>query len=716
MFDLKRRPETSRPAPQDETCRIASRRGGSWRALRTIVLVTGTLTVLLPMGAASAAVPSTAGEATGQITGRVTSAATKTPIEDVRVCEVEYGRTFEFPTNCEKTNAKGEYALSKLTTGQYAVMFEPPASSSYVAQYYDGKPTPGEATPISATEGATTSGINGELHTGGQISGRVTSFATKTPIDGVQTCAYEYPVIGVAATRCTTTNANGEYVLPKLPTGEYIIIFEPPASSNYPTRYYDGTPKFELATPVSATEEATTPGINAELHTGGQITGRVTDAATKAPIEGVRVCEVEYGRTFQFPSNCARTNASGEYTLAKLATGQYAIMFEPAASSSYLTEYYDGETAPEPVTPVSATEEATTSGINAELHTGGQITGRVTAATTKTPLEGIKVCVDVPINCVQTNANGEYTLSKLKTGGYVISFEPPAASSYVMQYYDGTTTFTLATPVSTTEEATTPDINAELHTGGQITGRVTSAATKAPIEGSRVCEVEYGRAFEFQTNCANTDANGEYALSKLATGKYAIIFNAPWPSNYVTQYYDEKTTPEEAIPVSATEEATTPDINAELLGGPVAAGGPSAPNGVVASAGPDVSKGSPAAETLFSLSTPLVHRQDGVLLRFRCTASAQSCPAGRVLLTVVEHLKHGRVTAVTSTSMQGPNTHVVAIGSARLGALRSSGSETVHVRLTATVRWLTRHYRRLGVRVGIVSGGKTLASWGAFIA
>ncbi|HTA13629.1 MAG TPA: hypothetical protein VK781_02075, partial [Solirubrobacteraceae bacterium] len=53
---------------------------------------------------------------------------------------------------------------------------------------------------------------------------------------------------------------------------------------------------------------------------GGQITGTLTSAATKAGIEGVEVCAE---RLIGGWPPCAQTNASGEYTLVVVWGGNY---------------------------------------------------------------------------------------------------------------------------------------------------------------------------------------------------------------------------------------------------------------------------------------------------------------------------------------------------------------------------------------------------------
>jgi Carboxypeptidase regulatory-like domain len=101
---------------------------------------------------------------------------------------------------------------------------------------------------------------------------------------------------------------------------------------------------------------------------------------------------------------------------------------------------------------------------------------------------------------------------------------------------------------------------------GTIEGKVTDVATTAPIEGVNVCA--YGPA----ESCVATNANGEYSLAGLETGSYKVEFNAiAGGLNYVTEFYNNKTTFEKAEAVNILGESVASGIDAELaVGGRIA--------------------------------------------------------------------------------------------------------------------------------------------------
>src|SRR5208283_556708 len=211
--------------------------------------------------------------------------------------------------------------------------------------------------------------------------------------------------------------------------------------------------------PVSVTAGVTTPNINAALQPSGQISGTVTDASTKADVAGIEVCASTSEHVF---ASCATTNSSGEYTIAGLASGSYTVEFASSfTGANYITQYYNGKSKFSEATPVSVTTGTTTPDINAALQPGGEVSGKVTNASTKASVEGIEVCAYTSelgfVRCATTNASGEYTIAGLSTGEYKVEFTS-ISTSYVTQYYNGKSSLSEANSVSVTAGTTTPNI------------------------------------------------------------------------------------------------------------------------------------------------------------------------------------------------------------------------------------------------------------------
>jgi hypothetical protein len=321
----------------------------------------------------------------GQISGVVTKASGGEPIRGIDVCADETSGS-EFFGGCSETNANGEYTISGLAGGTFKVSFSGYSCGSgtctqqnYVYQYYNDKPTYDEADEVTVTASKTTSGIDAKMAEGGRITGKVTSASGGTPLANVYACADE---VVAEVDDCAFTDSSGEYAIEGLPSGSSYKVAFTDYSGNYLDRYYNEKSSYSESDTVSVTVSKTTSGINAKMLEGGQITGRVTDASTHAPIMEVDVCADESSNEFEL---CGYTNSNGEYTISSLPTGSYNVTFYPESDvSNYLSESHDG---------VSVTA-GTTASVNAELHAGGEITGRVTDASTHAGLTKVEVCAE----------------------------------------------------------------------------------------------------------------------------------------------------------------------------------------------------------------------------------------------------------------------------------------------------------------------------------
>jgi molybdopterin-binding protein len=524
----------------------------------------------------------------GKITGKVTDASTHNPISGVEVCpSITSAEFFYYYFECAYTNASGEYMIEGLFTGSYKLHFYRPYESGYANQYYDGKTTWGQADTISVTAGSTVSNINAELHEGGKITGVVTDATTHNPIEGIFVCASL--VGGEGEGECATTAPGGSYLIKGLPAGSYTVEFRGPyEETDYLPQYYNGKSTSSGADHVSVTEGSTTSGISAELQEGGRITGTVTDAATHTAIEGVEVCASGAAEQYEY-FNCVETDGAGNYTFRALPTGSYKVEFSPGylcgphscTSQNYIRQYYNGKATWVAGDSVSVTNGSTTSGINAEMHEGGLITGAVTDASSHDPIAGIEVCAFEPgtgegglYRCAGTDESGDYSINGLATGSYDVVFRVNgyyySPLNYAPQYYNGKPNQAEANPVSVTAGSTTQNINAVMHQGGQITGTVTDATTHNPIEGIEVCVTKIGSEEEY-FGCGYTNESGAYAIRSLPSGSYKVAFfqsyYSPAEVKYARQYYNGKTTYEAADSVSVTAGSTTSNVNAAMQEG-----------------------------------------------------------------------------------------------------------------------------------------------------
>ncbi len=438
--------------------------------------------------------PSTTGainaelHAGGQVSGYVTDSSTHAPIEDVYVC-AEEAASEPKAGGCEFTAATGEYTIKGLPSGSYTVEFETFFSSQkYLSQFYNGESVVGEANAVAVTAGTTTAGVNAELRPesqGGQIEGKVTKASGGQEIANMQVCADEYDEDGLYG-GCTSTNSKGEYTLSGLAEAKYIVEFSPYECAsesckplNYVAQYWKDQPTYEIATSVEVKANETVHGIDASMVTGGKIEGRVTAKVDGAPLSNVEVCASE-GASFE----CAITNSNGAYVIVGRPAGSsYTLLFGPE-SGNYLFQSKSSVIVTPGVTAI----------VNEELPEGGQVTGKVTDASTHAAIEGIRVCPSSSfLQCTYTNGAGEYTIVGL-SGTFEVDFYPGTeAQNYIAQIVDG---------VEVAPGSVKSGVNVELQAGGEISGTVTDASTHSGLTNIVVCAEEIGGVHD--ENCAYT--------------------------------------------------------------------------------------------------------------------------------------------------------------------------------------------------------------------
>lgn len=226
-----------------------------------------------------------------------------------------------------------------------------------------------------------------------------------------------------------------------------------------------------------------------------QITGTVTNAVTDASIAHIVACVREAGPSHD--EECGESSEStGKYEIAGVPPGQYRVLFYPnglayydyyAADhyvsqydvAQYLSQYYPGVPDwSEEAQPVLVAGGAVTSGMNAQMHEGGWVAGRVTAAGSGTPLEGVEVCARdesgpwLVSSCTDTNVHGEYSyFYALEPGLYKIEFRPSKKMGYQQQYYNNVPLLSEAQPVIIEAAKTIAGIDAALQPASAPGGR-----------------------------------------------------------------------------------------------------------------------------------------------------------------------------------------------------------------------------------------------------
>ncbi len=458
---------------------------------------------------------------------------------------------------CEETGETGSYTLRGLASETYTVRFE---AETYLPQYFDTAESQTSASPVQVTAPETATGIDGQLAHGGNIEGVVTTGAGKSPVAGAFACPIRQAEGSRETLSCVKTNTKGEYAATNLPPGEYTVEFNA-EEAGFETQWYEGSPSLADSTFFDLQDETTKAAIDANLAVGATIEGKVTNSAAKpAPLPRVEVCAVPLSEEGHF---CAQTDEEGEYSLKGLAPGKYRVVFTPEEGSFYAAQYYKGAKTKTTAETLTLAAQEKDSGIDAELEEGGVISGNVKNAKAE-PVELVKVCANpttagAPTDCSHTGALGNYTIRGVATGEYRVEFKPEAGN-YLTEFYNGVFESSEATLVKIEQAGQEKSaINAMLTQGGVIRGKVTSSATKIPLEGASVCAEELGRA---NTSCVYTDSRGEYTITGLNTGKYRVKFSDG--SEFRIQYWDAKAKAAEANEVGVKQGETVAEINGAL--------------------------------------------------------------------------------------------------------------------------------------------------------
>jgi hypothetical protein len=267
-----------------------------------------------------------AAAATGEIHGKVTDHLGE-PIAGITVCAE--GLTPLVRGECDwQTDAEGKYSIGGLQEASYRVGFHVESNPllNYVQQWYSGKAHPEEADPVELAAGGSRE-INAQLQTGGEIRGTVASRKTGLPIEGVQICAqllgfFQDGEVGY----CGRSDAAGEFAVKNLGTGQYRLEFRTEGHVNYVEEMLPEPPGSIPLTAGGVIE------VDASLVSGIEIAGTLTETGTGAPIDGLlapysvpAICALNPAT--QARVKCATVGPGGQYSIAGLPAGTYAVSF-----------------------------------------------------------------------------------------------------------------------------------------------------------------------------------------------------------------------------------------------------------------------------------------------------------------------------------------------------------------------------------------------------
>ncbi|MFA9272204.1 MAG: carboxypeptidase regulatory-like domain-containing protein, partial [Baekduiaceae bacterium] len=481
------------------------------------------------------------------ISGRVTSAG-GTPLQNacVAVQGTQSGST--------TTSASGEYAILGLRPGTYKVKFTACAAGNYVTEWWNDKPTDTTADAITLADGTNRTGIDARLTTGATVSGRITG----TRGAPLQTACVS--VQGSSGSGQSLTDASGDYTVTGLGAGTYKAYFSACNAGNYAPEWWNDKASSATADTFTLTTAETRTGLDAQLTPGATISGRVTNGS--GPLQGVCVGAQSTTSTASGYGS-ATTNSDGEYTITRLPASTYKVQFSACSAGNYITEWWDDVLHVDDAKTMTLAAGASRAGIDAELAAGATLSGTITD-TAGAPLKDI--CVNaLPVGSggpspgsARTSADGRYTVTGLATATYRLWFSSCGTANYVAEWWNNKASQLTADDITLTAGDTATGYDAELVPGATISGRVTTAAG-TPLAGACASAATGGSSWGAQTN-----ALGQYSLTRLPAAVYTVQFSGCSAGSYVAEWWDDKPSRTTADPITLGEGATRTGIDGAL--------------------------------------------------------------------------------------------------------------------------------------------------------
>ena len=278
----------------------------------------------------------------------------------------------------------------------------------------------------------------------------------------------------------------------------------------------------------------------------GSISGRITDANTGEPLEGIKV-KAEIWHPFY--SQEAETGADGRYTIGNLVAGLYTVF--TINDQFHIDEYYNNTIDSDLATKIKVNTGQHVDDINFDLGSGGKIRGKVTVIYTQNPVEGVGIHIinrytHTVHSRVTTGEDGWYVSNALPAGDYIVKCVA-SNRGYVSVFYNKTRFRNDASTVSVEPMESRHGINFQLEHGADITGHVYSE-DGIPIENAWVVVLQPQDSV--WASQAYTDANGYYKAMGLASDNYVVQVLDADSWMYRNEYYQGKSNFGDATPVS----------------------------------------------------------------------------------------------------------------------------------------------------------------------
>jgi protocatechuate 3,4-dioxygenase beta subunit len=294
--------------------------------------------------------------ANASIGGRITT-TTGAPLACAEVRALRNGE----PPHITSTDKEGRFTLSGLTTGSYRIDARAPG---YPVREYGQRRAGQSGTALTVKDNDRLTGIDLSLGRGSAILGTVVDEHGE-PLEGVKLTALQLRSLDArtvaTATRSVSTDDRGQYRLPTLLAGRYLVSASDDAtlaaqrvSSGYAPLYYPGVSGASEAATIALDGEHDQMGADLVFHPvrAVQVSGSVM-SSTGVPPSAVLLMPSQRSSGIQVEPRSGEIRADGTFTIANVSPGDYVLQTvsrPQAASPEFGMQYLTvTDTAPAPV-------------------------------------------------------------------------------------------------------------------------------------------------------------------------------------------------------------------------------------------------------------------------------------------------------------------------------------------------------------------------------
>ncbi len=489
------------------------------------------------------------------------------------------------------TDEAGNYLINGLPAGTYYIRADYWAEWLYVSRWYPDAASPESATPLILAAKAQLTGIDFQLPLTVQ-SGRIQGRVVNSEGQGIENACIQ------VQSRTDSTNwasfwayaytdGNGDYVVNRLPYGQYYVSAWAQSGWQSTYRWWPNTANFEDAQPVVVDENQPATPINFQLplQFGKAVISGVVKAQDGHPLSGVGI-QLTTAKEPDPNDPLANyfwaygnTDSTGRYYIKGLVAGEYVAMASYWENDKFGQQWYDHADS----LPAATTIRLQADEVRADIHFDltlkpmyGEIVGVVTDSLTGLPINRAYVEIK-PVYPewrsfrpwfgnyhTLTDESGQFKADWLWAGKYQVMIYANGS----LEYFENAQTPASAKTLTVVGGETT-ELNFQLvprvNGPGQITGCVLNEWEKTPFEIAVVIAIPATAVTngQIETNqyVAVTDKAGHYALTGLPVGEFYVKSFAPYT---VEEYFQEVFDPGEATVVKVDGSSPTANIDFTL--------------------------------------------------------------------------------------------------------------------------------------------------------